>query len=73
MSDFARTFETPAQQTDQGHARGNRTFRKHSPMAPSKPFDYSSARKWAPNADFNDLGSFYPSEGEKHERKLSYK
>lgn len=66
MSDFARIFETPAQQTEEGQTRGNRTFRKRSPMAPSKPFDYSNARKWAPNADFNDLGSFYPSEGEKH-------
>lgn len=58
-------FNTPAQETAEGHTRAGRVFRKNSDMAPNTPFDYSKARKWAPNADFNDLASFYPSELEK--------
>lgn len=58
-------FCQPAQQTEEGLVRGGRVVRKASDMASAKPFDYSRARKWAPNADFNDLSTFYPSELEK--------
>lgn len=57
-------FATPARQEQGRWIRGGRVFRKRSPMASAKPFDYSRARKWAPNADFGDLSTFYPSEVE---------
>ena len=31
-----------------------------SNMVSSKPFDYSGARKWAPNADATDLTTVFP-------------
>ena len=58
-------FNTPAQESPDGYVRGGSVFAKASEMASPKPFDYSKARKWAPNADFNDPESFYPSEIEK--------
>ncbi len=66
MAIDSTAFAQAAVETDAGMARGGRVFRKSSPMAATKPFDYSRARKWAPQADFNDLASFYPSEVEKH-------
>lgn len=59
-------FDTPKTVNGNTMSRGGRVFRKPSFMASAKPFDYSKARKWAPAADFNDLGTFYPSEVEKH-------
>lgn len=64
MSSFDRIFETPSHRAEECHKRGNRIFRKSTDMVPNKSFDYSNVRKWAPNADFKDLGSFYPSKGE---------
>jgi glutamate-1-semialdehyde 2,1-aminomutase len=58
-------FEQVATNDKDIHARCGRVFRKNTDMVSSKPFDYSRARKWAPNADFNDLQTFYPSEVEK--------
>jgi len=66
MAIDSTAFAQAAVETDAGMARGGRVFRKSSPMAATKPFDYSRARKWAPQADFNDLATFYPSEVEKH-------
>jgi glutamate-1-semialdehyde 2,1-aminomutase len=65
MTTFTELFEIPANTTNEESSRGNSVFRKPSSMASNKPFDYSRARKWAPNADFNDIASFYPSELEK--------
>ena len=59
-------FTTKAKITKEGHERAGYLFRKSSKLVPSTPFDYSKARKWAPNADFNDLTTFYPSEIEKY-------
>jgi len=61
-----RVFDVPAIEEGQSVKRGGRTFRVVSDMVPKKAFDYSKARRWAPNADFNDLSTFYPSEVEKH-------
>lgn len=59
-------FEQAATVDGATYSRGGRVFRKSSSMASGTPFDYSKARNWAPNADFNDLSTFYPSEVEKH-------
>ena len=61
-----KLFEIPATTESTSASRGGRVFRKNSDMVPAKPFDYSKVQKWAPAADFNDLASFYPVEGEKH-------
>jgi|GEM_PF-1098365 glutamate-1-semialdehyde 2,1-aminomutase len=61
-----RAFDIPAVEDGHSAKRGDRTFRTASDMVPKKEFDYSKARRWAPNADFNDLSTFYPSEVEKH-------
>ncbi|MEH6549332.1 MAG: aminotransferase class III-fold pyridoxal phosphate-dependent enzyme [Pseudomonadales bacterium] len=58
-------FDTAARETDAGWERGGRIFRKRSAMASQKPFDYSAAHKWAPNADFNNLETFFPEHEER--------
>ena len=60
MSVAHDNFTQPAASSPDATVRGGRVFRKKSAMASSKPFDYSRARKWAPDADFNDLATFYP-------------
>jgi glutamate-1-semialdehyde aminotransferase len=60
MSVTLDNFTQPATNSPDATVRGGRVFRKKSPMASSKPFDYSRARKWAPDADFNNLATFYP-------------
>ncbi len=40
-------------------AGANEYFKK-SPMASGRPFDYSMARRWAPNADLSDFASVFP-------------
>jgi glutamate-1-semialdehyde aminotransferase len=61
-----KLFDMPAVSESQSASRGGRVFRKATDMVPKTAFDYSRARKWAPNADFNNLETFYPSEVEKH-------
>jgi glutamate-1-semialdehyde 2,1-aminomutase len=61
-----KLFDVPAVTESASASRGGRVFRKTSDMVPNKPFDYSHVKKWAPDADFTDLASFYPVEGEKH-------
>ena len=65
MSVNPSLFSTAAVETENGVMRGGQVFCKPSAMASTKPFDYSAARKWAPDADFNDIATFYPSEIEK--------
>jgi len=59
-------FNSAATTDGASSLRGGRVFRKVSPMASSRPFDYSHAHKWAPGADYSDLSSFYPKEVEKY-------
>jgi hypothetical protein len=61
-----KLFDMPAVSESQSASRGGRVFRKATDMVPKTAFDYSRARKWAPNADFNNLETFSPSEVEKH-------
>jgi glutamate-1-semialdehyde 2,1-aminomutase len=58
-------FQQPARVEGDAYFRGGRVFRKASALVSDKAFDYACARKWAPDADFNNLASFYPSEVEK--------
>jgi len=66
MPSFMNLFNTAAIEDEQGMVRGNRVFATKSDMVPQKPFDYSKAHKWAPDADFKNLETFYPFEIEKH-------
>ena len=58
-------FEQKATQQGDNFVRGGTVFAQPSQNVTQKTFDYSKARKWAPNADFQDIASFYPSEVEK--------
>ena len=61
-----KLFDVPSVSESESVSRGGRVFRKATDMVPKKAFDYSKARQWAPEADFNNLETFYPSEVEKH-------
>jgi len=60
-----KLFEQKATQQGDNFVRGGTIFAQPSQNVTKKPFDYSKARKWAPNADFQDIATFYPSEVEK--------
>lgn len=59
-------FNTPAHQDGYQVSRADRVFCKPSNMASSQPHDYSQAHRWAPEANFFDFTSLYPSQIEKH-------
>ena len=56
--DLQKLFEQKSTQQGDRFVRGGTVFSQPSQNVTQKPFDYSKARKWAPNADFKDISTF---------------